>query len=98
MAFLWRNSGFFLKLGITPLARRVPEVDPTYEFDPDMTKAILASFSYNRRPITQGYHGTGKPRPARPAVSSRSPRPAAGRGKSRSNCGAEFAQDIAHKL
>jgi cobaltochelatase CobS len=39
---------------------RVPEVDSTYKFDPDTTKAILACFAYNRRLIIQGYHGTGK--------------------------------------
>ena len=39
---------------------RVPEVDPTYKFDPDTTLAILAGFQYNRRVLVQGYHGTGK--------------------------------------
>ena len=39
---------------------RVPEIDPTYKFDPDTTLAILAAFSHNRRLIIQGYHGTGK--------------------------------------
>ncbi len=39
---------------------RVPEIDPTYRFDPDTTLAILAGFAYNRRLIIQGYHGTGK--------------------------------------
>ncbi len=39
---------------------RVPEVDPTYKFDPDTTLAILAGFQYNRRVLIQGYHGTGK--------------------------------------
>ncbi|HHL20537.1 MAG TPA: cobaltochelatase subunit CobS [Aliiroseovarius sp.] len=39
---------------------RVPEIDPTYRFDPDTTLAILAGFAYNRRVIIQGYHGTGK--------------------------------------
>ncbi|KMW56414.1 Aerobic cobaltochelatase CobS subunit [Candidatus Rhodobacter oscarellae] len=46
--------------GFAEPTSRVPEVDPTYKFDPDTTKAILASFSYNRRLIIQGYHGTGK--------------------------------------
>ncbi|MBT6962392.1 MAG: cobaltochelatase subunit CobS, partial [Rhodospirillaceae bacterium] len=27
----------------------VPEVDPTYRFDPDTTLAILAGFGHNRR-------------------------------------------------
>ena len=39
---------------------RVPEIDPTYKFDPDTTLAILAGFSHNRRVIIQGFHGTGK--------------------------------------
>ena len=39
---------------------RVPELDPTYKFDPDTTMAILAGFAYNRRVMIQGYHGTGK--------------------------------------
>jgi cobaltochelatase CobS len=38
----------------------VPEIDPTYKFDPDTTLAILAGFSHNRRVMIQGYHGTGK--------------------------------------
>ena len=38
----------------------VPELDPTYKFDPDTTLAILAGFAYNRRVMIQGYHGTGK--------------------------------------
>lgn len=39
---------------------RVPDVDPTYVFDPDTTLAILAGFARNRRVMVQGYHGTGK--------------------------------------
>ncbi len=39
---------------------RVPEIDPTYKFDPDTTLAILAGFKHNRRVMIQGYHGTGK--------------------------------------
>ena len=38
----------------------VPEPDPTYRFDPDTTRAILAGFAFNRRVLIQGYHGTGK--------------------------------------
>ncbi|MEQ8509480.1 MAG: cobaltochelatase subunit CobS [Rhodospirillaceae bacterium] len=38
----------------------VPELDPTYRFDPDTTRAILAGFAHNRRVMIQGYHGTGK--------------------------------------
>ncbi len=39
---------------------RVPDIDPTYKFDPDTTLAILAGFQFNRRVMIQGYHGTGK--------------------------------------
>ncbi len=38
----------------------VPDIDPTYVFDPDTTRAILAGFTYNRRVLVQGLHGTGK--------------------------------------
>jgi cobaltochelatase CobS len=38
----------------------VPEFDPTYKFDPQTTRAILAGFQHNRRVMIQGYHGTGK--------------------------------------
>jgi cobaltochelatase CobS len=38
----------------------VPKVDPDYKFDKDTTLAILAGFSFNKRVLIQGYHGTGK--------------------------------------
>ncbi|QEO18727.1 AAA family ATPase [Acetobacter vaccinii] len=38
----------------------VPVIDPTYLFDHDTTLAILAGFTYNRRVMVQGFHGTGK--------------------------------------
>jgi cobaltochelatase CobS len=38
----------------------VPDLDPTYRFDRETTLAILAGFTYNRRVMVQGYHGTGK--------------------------------------
>jgi cobaltochelatase CobS len=41
-------------------SEHVPEVDPTYQFDKDTTRAILAGFTYNRRVMVQGFHGTGK--------------------------------------
>ncbi|MFV0361164.1 cobaltochelatase subunit CobS [Tropicimonas sp.] len=46
--------------GFADQADRVPELDPTYKFDPDTTLAIIAGFSHNRRVMIQGYHGTGK--------------------------------------
>ncbi|MBH9537174.1 cobaltochelatase subunit CobS [Novosphingopyxis sp. YJ-S2-01] len=39
---------------------RVPDLDPSYVFDPDTTAAIVAGFAHNRRVMVQGYHGTGK--------------------------------------
>ena len=38
----------------------VPDLDETYRFDPQTTRAILAGFMHNRRVMVQGYHGTGK--------------------------------------
>ncbi len=38
----------------------VPEVDPVYRFNPELTLALLAGFSRNRRVLVQGLHGTGK--------------------------------------
>jgi cobaltochelatase CobS len=38
----------------------VPDIDTSYKFDRETTLAILAGFTYNRRVMIQGYHGTGK--------------------------------------
>ncbi|MDD3838531.1 MAG: AAA family ATPase, partial [Phenylobacterium sp.] len=38
----------------------VPDIDAAYKFDPETTKAICAGFTYDRRVMVQGYHGTGK--------------------------------------
>lgn len=38
----------------------VPDIDPDYLFNPEVTLAILAGFKHNRRVMIQGYHGTGK--------------------------------------
>ncbi len=46
--------------GFAERTDRVPDIDPTYKFDPETTLAILAGFQYNRRVMIQGYHGTGK--------------------------------------
>ena len=53
------DSDMMIK-GFAEKGDRVPEIDPTYKFDPDTTLAILAGFSHNRRVMIQGYHGTGK--------------------------------------
>jgi len=41
-------------------SEHVPDIDETYKFDPETTKAILVGFTHNRRVLIQGYHGTGK--------------------------------------
>jgi len=38
----------------------VPEVDKAYHFNSEVTLAILAGFTHNRRVMLQGLHGTGK--------------------------------------
>ena len=38
----------------------VPEIDNVYRFNPEVTLALLAGFSHNRRVLVQGLHGTGK--------------------------------------
>ena len=41
-------------------SEHVPDLDPSYVFDPPTTRAILAGFKHNRRVMIAGYHGTGK--------------------------------------
>ena len=38
----------------------VPKIDQDYKFDRDTTLAVLSGFSFNKRVLIQGYHGTGK--------------------------------------
>jgi cobaltochelatase CobS len=38
----------------------VPEIDDAYRFNPDVTLALLAGFTRDRRVLVQGMHGTGK--------------------------------------
>jgi cobaltochelatase CobS len=55
--------GFASHLDVRAFAERdehVPDVDPEYRFDPDVTLAILAGFAQDRRVLVQGAHGTGK--------------------------------------
>jgi cobaltochelatase CobS len=55
--------GFASKLMVPAFSQPneyVPELDSTYKFDPQTTRAILAGFANNRRVMIQGYHGTGK--------------------------------------
>ncbi len=46
--------------GFSKTSEHVPEIDPDYLFNKDITLSILAGFCYNRRVMIQGYHGTGK--------------------------------------
>ena len=50
----WKVPGF------KKPSEHVPEVDPSYVFDEQTTKVLLAGFLHNRRVLVQGYHGTGK--------------------------------------
>jgi cobaltochelatase CobS len=45
---------------LTSRDEHVPETDPAYQFNTDVTLAILAGFMHNRRVLVQGMHGTGK--------------------------------------
>jgi cobaltochelatase CobS len=38
----------------------VPEIDAVYRFNPEVTLALLAGFTRDRRVMLQGMHGTGK--------------------------------------
>ncbi len=47
-------------MGFAEPSEHVPEIDTDYLFDRKTTMAILAGFSFNRRVMVTGYHGTGK--------------------------------------
>jgi cobaltochelatase CobS len=47
-------------MGYAKADDHVPDLDPDYLFNRDVTLAILAGFKHNRRVMIQGYHGTGK--------------------------------------
>tara|TARA_B100000767_G_scaffold273836_1_gene305129 strand:+ start:2466 stop:3446 length:981 start_codon:yes stop_codon:yes gene_type:complete len=58
-----QSFGIDTKMEIDGFAEKndyVPEVDQDYKFDRDTTLAILSGFSFNKRVLIQGYHGTGK--------------------------------------
>ena len=55
--------GIDAELTVPAFAERdehVPEIDPAYRFNPDVTLALLAGFTRDRRVMVQGLHGTGK--------------------------------------
>ena len=58
-----QTFGFESEMEVNAFSKKneyVPKIDPDYKFDKDTTLAILAGFSYNKRVLIQGYHGTGK--------------------------------------
>ena len=40
--------------------QHVPDIDAAYRFNPEVTLALLAGFTRNRRVLVQGLHGSGK--------------------------------------
>ena len=58
-----QTFGFDSEMKIEAFSKKseyVPKIDSDYKFDKDTTLAILAGFSFNKRVLIQGYHGTGK--------------------------------------
>ena len=58
-----QTFGFESKMQVSAFSKKneyVPKIDADYKFDKDTTLAILAGFSFNKRVLIQGYHGTGK--------------------------------------
>ena len=58
-----QTFGFDSDMQINAFSKKneyVPKIDADYKFDKDTTLAILAGFSFNKRVLIQGYHGTGK--------------------------------------
>ena len=45
---------------MTERGAHVPDIDSAHRFNPDVTLALLAGFTHNRRVLVQGLHGTGK--------------------------------------
>ncbi len=58
-----QTFGFDSEMKVRAFSKKneyVPKIDNDYKFDKDTTLAILAGFSFNKRVLIQGYHGTGK--------------------------------------
>ena len=58
-----KTFGFNTEMEVKGFSKKneyVPKLDLDYKFDKDTTLAILAGFSFNKRVLIQGYHGTGK--------------------------------------
>jgi cobaltochelatase CobS len=63
MVSVREHFGIDLGLSVPAFGERddhVPDVDSAYRFNPEVTLAILAGFTRNRRVMVQGLHGTGK--------------------------------------
>ncbi len=58
-----QTFGFDSNMEIDAFSKKselVPDIDKDYVFDRETTLAILSGFSYNKKVIIHGYHGTGK--------------------------------------
>ena len=58
-----QTFGFESDMEINAFSKKneyVPDIDKNYKFDRDTTLAILSGFSFNKRCLISGYHGTGK--------------------------------------
>lgn len=55
----WKIPAFSHKTS-SHVKMAVPEIDPHYRFDEEVTLAILAGFMHNKRVLLQGMHGSGK--------------------------------------
>ena len=56
-----QTFGFNTEMEVKGFSKKneyVPKLDLDYKFDKDTTLAILAGFSFNKRVLIQGYHGT----------------------------------------
>lgn len=53
------DSSLRVPVFLTP-DEHVPQIDAAYRFNPEVTLAILAGFTRNRRVMLQGLHGSGK--------------------------------------
>ena len=58
-----QTFGFDSDMEVEAMSKKseyVPEIDKDYKFDKDTTIAILSGFSFNKKCLISGYHGTGK--------------------------------------
>ena len=58
-----QTFGFDSDMEVEAMSKKseyVPEIDKDYKFDKDTTLAILSGFSFNKKCLISGFHGTGK--------------------------------------